>query len=505
MLKKLFIPIIISAVVSPLISCNSDETDPMEYVESSSVLISGFSLSEDKKVLDSLQNVFFSIDLEKGLIYNADSLPYGTKVTKLVPKITAPTTASEVNLKYYDTKSMRDSTVNYLENSTDSIDFSNGPAVLTIKSQSGLVSKEYKISVNVHKVKADSLAWYSLQKAPLPTTFTTIESQCTAVLGGKFFCLSTDGKSYSLSITSDPIDPQWNSISLDLSFTPMVESLRASTDALYILSSDGDLYTSTDGVKWISTGEKWVNIYGNYYEQIIGSQISTNGYEIVCYPDERKWQMPKEFPLTGTSLTACYSLDMAYAPQLVMLGGRTPEGELISGAWSFDGDSWAEVSTMKLPEGLEYVTMVPYSLVETPNTTWSPTDFPVLLAMGGKNAAGKINETVYYSRDWGMTWREAPELIQFPENFPITYGASAFRHSSDMSVGSRSLYWSEISVRPLPANAAFMMPESRSDVTLIDQWQCPSIYLFGGRDASGKTLDQMWRGVIYYFTFRPIQ
>lgn len=491
--------------MGPLVSCNSDDPDPMEYVESSSVLVSGFSLSDDKKVLDSLQNVFFSIDLEKGLIFNADSLPFGTKVTKLVPKISTPSTASEVKLKYYDTKAMRDSTVNYLENSTDSIDFSNGPATLTVKSQSGLVTKEYKISVNVHKVKADSLAWYSMHEAPLPTTFSNLDAQCTALLGGKFFCLSTDGKTHSLSTSDNPADSQWNTTTLDLSFSPRVESLRASTDALYILSTDNELFTSTDGELWTSTGLKWVNIYGNYYEQIIGAKATKDGYEIVSYPEGGKWQMPEDFPLTGTSLTACYSSQMAYAPLLVMTGGRTAEGNLISGSWSFDGDSWAQVSSKKLPEGLEFVTMVPYSLVDVPNTTWSPTDYPVLLTFGGINAAGKINETVYYSRDWGMTWREAPELIQFPEEFPITYAATAFQYSTKMTVGSRGRNWSEIPIRPLPSNAVFTIPGSRSGVTIINEWDCPSIYLFGGRDASGKTLDQMWRGVIYYFTFRPVQ
>lgn len=498
MLRKIYIPILISSVVGPLVGCNSDDPDPMEYVESSSVIISGFSLSEDKKVLDSLQNVFFSIDLENGMIFNADSLPYGTVLTKLVPKISAPSSASEVNLKYYDTKAMRDSTVNYLENSTDSIDFSRSPVILTVKSQSGLVTKEYKIHVNVHKVKVDSLAWYSLQQAPLPASFTQLESQCTAMLGEKLFCLSSDGVSYSLSVTSDPLDPNWDTVNVDMSFAANVESFRATADALYILSKEGDLYSSTDGSDWIQTGARWVNIYGNYDDQIIGALRNGDHYEIASYPSGKTWIMPSGFPLTGTSLTACYSSDMAYSPQMVMLGGRTADGGLCSGSWSFDGNTWADVSSKRLPHGLEYVTLVPYSLVEVPSTTWSPTDFPVLLAIGGKNADGAINRTVYYSRDWGITWKVAPELVQLPEQFPHTYGATAFQVSSTMHVSSRDTYWTEI---PLRINSM----ASRSDITLIDQWQCPSIYIFGGRDYDGKTLNQMWRGVIYYFTFRPIQ
>lgn len=486
--------------MGPMVGCNSDDPDPMEYVESSSVIISGFSLSEDKKVLDSLQNVFFSIDLENGRIFNADSLPYGTQLTKIVPKISAPSTASEVSLKYYDTKTMRDSTVNYLENSTDTIDFSRSPVLLTVKSQSGLVTKEYQISVNVHKVKADSLAWYSMRHAPLPTSFTQLESQCTAMLGQRFFCLSSDGKSCSLSVTSDPLDPHWDTISIDLPFSPDVESLRATTDALFILSDEGYLYSSSDGSEWNSTGVKWVNIYGNYDDQIIGAKFDDDHYEIASYPSGKTWDMPFGFPLSGTSLTACYSSDLAYSPQMVMVGGRTVEGGLCSSSWCFDGDTWANVSSRQLPEGLEYVTLVPYSLVDVPSTTWSPTDFPVLLALGGKNEEGTINRTVYYSRDWGMTWSIAPDLVQLPGQFPFTYGARAFQFSSTMKVDSRDFGWTEIPLREHASDSW-----SRSDIKLIDEWQCPSIYIFGGRDATGKTLNQMWRGVIYYFTFRPVQ
>ncbi|MDE6243060.1 MAG: hypothetical protein K2M14_03515, partial [Muribaculaceae bacterium] len=36
------------------------------------------------------------------------------------------------------------------------------------------------------------------------------------------------------------------------------------------------------------------------------------------------------------------------------------------------------------------------------------------------------------------------------------------------------------------------------------KWECPYIYLFGGRDADGKLYDTVWRGVINRLTFSPI-
>ena len=39
----------------------------------------------------------------------------------------------------------------------------------------------------------------------------------------------------------------------------------------------------------------------------------------------------------------------------------------------------------------------------------------------------------------------------------------------------------------------------------IDEWDCPYIYLFGGKDSSGQTYNTLFRGVIEWFRFRPLQ
>ncbi|MDE7409414.1 MAG: hypothetical protein K2N09_05265, partial [Muribaculaceae bacterium] len=60
----------------------------------SSVAVTKFSLKSKKGSNVKLDSVFFSIDLNRGVIFNADSLPVGTDVTKLVPVIGYVTSAS---------------------------------------------------------------------------------------------------------------------------------------------------------------------------------------------------------------------------------------------------------------------------------------------------------------------------------------------------------------------------------------------------------------------------
>lgn len=62
-------------------------TDDVEVIYGSTQ-VKGFNLKADAKVLSALDSVFFSIDLVNAQIFNADSLPYGTRVNKLVLQIT---------------------------------------------------------------------------------------------------------------------------------------------------------------------------------------------------------------------------------------------------------------------------------------------------------------------------------------------------------------------------------------------------------------------------------
>ena len=101
--------------------CNSEKED-IATVSYSSVAVEGFSLAADDSVLANLDSVFFTIDLNNALIFNADSLPVGTDVSKLVVKVNT-TSVGGVEL-IVPRPGMTDSVYNYLANQHDSIDFS---------------------------------------------------------------------------------------------------------------------------------------------------------------------------------------------------------------------------------------------------------------------------------------------------------------------------------------------------------------------------------------------
>lgn len=117
-LRKFAIALAVISAAAGFVACNSSSYDNEELILPSGTAVKSFSLAEDDSVMANLDSVFFTIDLVGGRIFNADSLPYGTKVTGLVPSITTLQTASNVELRV--TRSNGTDTVyNYLTNSTE--------------------------------------------------------------------------------------------------------------------------------------------------------------------------------------------------------------------------------------------------------------------------------------------------------------------------------------------------------------------------------------------------
>ena len=163
------IAVLLSSLAS-FTSCNKDKDNDDSYSYSSSTqttLVTGFALQADAKVLSNLDSVHFTVDFDRGLIYNADSLPKGTDISALKVTVDFLNTVSSAVFKITDATKQADTTINYTTSMTKSLDFT-GKTLLTVTSSDKSQVKDYEVKVLVHKVNPDSLVIPQSWRRDLP-------------------------------------------------------------------------------------------------------------------------------------------------------------------------------------------------------------------------------------------------------------------------------------------------------------------------------------------------
>ena len=503
-----FTTICLAALAAVLLfaRCNSD----MEYHSestSASVAVYSFGFQADDSVLANLDTVFFSIDLDRALIFNGDSLPYGTHVDKLVPKSTMLGGVSMATLTARDADG-KEVVHDYLESQDDTVNFTH-PVYLDVKSPDGLVSRRYTITVNVHTAVTDTLVWDRAALRTLPSNLGTVADQHTTNTADGIYCLSTDNRgSWCVAYTQHAFGDVWDYATPALPAGAKLNSFTGTADALYILDNAGVLYRSTDGGKtWLSTGQTWSNIYGGVDKTILGNVKTSTGWQYTQYPAGgcNGMAMESDMPVTGTSQLVDFMFSFSDEHQAVMVGGVTSNGSTTGAVWAYDGANWAKLNG-NFAKDLSGVTLLPYYAVRVSNT-WVATDYSLIMAMGGVDENDAVNDTVYVTTNYGMTWEKAPDMLQLPEYLPDFYGAQAFVEETTLTSRSASAWVDMPFAYRLPASAVFVpsvFPATRATKP-ITSWECPFIYLFGGYSKDGELHNSVWRAAITRFTFKPIQ
>lgn len=499
---------ILSACLALLIgtaaSCNkkSEESSDDTYMPASTAAVTAFKL---KSMPDSITNagipldsVFFSIDLNRGVIFNADSLPVGTNIDRLIANITYTSSASEVKLIQKGGK--REGEINYKDNPSDTIDFS-GSVTLSIKAEDAEFTRDYRIKVNVHKVNPDSLTWTRMAEKPLPSRLASPKQQKTVMFRATSFSLieENDG-SFTLATASDIIAGDWTRRPVALPFAPDVRSMHATPSHLGILDKSGVLFVSTDGLEWQNTGIVWTAILGCYDTSLLGIRNDGGRRLHTSWPDPAAFtEMPVDarFPIAGYSDFVQFSNKWTSLPIGFLAGGILADGSRTSGVWGFDGDHWAELSSDMIPP-LADAAVVPYFVYRKTSSSLIQTEFAVWMLIGGRLADGTANRKIYVSYDNGVNWYAASASMQLPDNFPSLSQLDALMVEWPKK-GSLEDNWKM-------AAAPKTLPLTRVAFEVEDwevYWDCPYIYVFGGIEDSGTLNDQVWRGVLNRLTFIP--
>lgn len=508
-IRKIYF-IVLSVLVYIGVSCNDDISGGSEVTLPANVMVRSFSLAKNDSVLSYLDSVYFTIDLEKAVIFNANPLPKGTDISALIANITFSDPSS---VKIYVDKGdvTKNDTIDYLAAPADSIDFT-GKVTMEVIAANTTSKRRYDIKVNVSDLVADSLQWGDMAYAQLPGTSGIVSEQKTVRFKGDIYCFTHSGAGYQLAKTNS-IPGGWNTGSINFAgFTPDIHSLQTTENALYLLSTSGELYTSLDGTTWNNTGASFYSLIAGWENRVLGIVKDGTSYKHDEYPRPTGYVSesidPTYFPVSGFSNPVSYTAEWMTSSQTIFVGGRLESGVLTNAVWGYDGNinengtGWAilnnvgsfENSVITPREGATFFPYYTFSINDkngnvTQNLTW--------FIIGGKDNNGYLKD-VYVSRQPGVDWNKAESLLTLPAGVEARAFASVL--VEDELVGGPSMTnWKKIE---LPAVRVGM--KMRSRIISSTNYTIPYIYVFGGESAANNQYNQIWRAVINRLTFEPI-
>lgn len=505
---------LLSVFLILFISCNNseDENEPL-YSSMSNTMVRSFYLSDDTaSIVDNLSSRFFTIDLTSGNIYNADSLPYGTDISRLITNMEFVSPSKvEIYVKGKD-DSGNDitTTINYLETPSDSIDFSGGrgSVTMTIVAADGTTQQDYVIDVRVHQVKADSLIWESLSGTELPVA--NAVAQKTVMKDDLVYCFTLDGNGgYALSKTATPGQGNWQKAAFSGLAGFDVNSIIVSPEGFYALAGTSDskaLLTSSDGITWtpVPDGAVFYSLIGMYENTLLGIVKDGGVYKHGFYPQQDELTaVPADFPVSGFSNTVSYKSDWGTS-QIAFVGGRLSDGHTFSNSvWGFDGENWASLNNINGGAGgapltpREGAMFFSYYTYKYNSALDYYTELLTYFIIGGSDGTNVLND-LYTTTDLGGFWTKAEEgsSLALPDILTGRAFASVVVCEETINTRSGRLLWKTVENPLVPRGMRYTKALTTEPV--------PFIYMFGGVNNAGDLYDEVWRGVIRRLTFEPI-
>lgn len=426
-------------------SCLDSDND---YELSSDNTISAFAL-------DTIYGVTykFTIDQQQGLIYNVDSVPYSadTIINKILIKtftVGGYVTAGETAEK--------DTFFNY----TDSIDFSNtmvidgkdNRLVLRIRPEDGSDYKEYKIEVRRHLTDPDSLVWSGGEayiKSFSGGAVTSNHKTKTVALNEKILVFTSEADN-----TNPQLYKEWNGPTNLVPNNLIISSVITYRDKLYTTSSDGKVFSSSDGINWTAAttdGTEVSSLLTTFYGTENGNSIETAiagivKIESVLYfakgtfdADQKlSWATEKQpVPVSDSeqylfpteNITATKSTKTATGGQIAyLIGASTSDSEPALPWFSKDGLSWAPMPAQfdnnALPS-MKYPSIMYYG------------DKLYVFGDNLKNTADGFSS--FYTSLNGFAWQAVEKKFLFPVN--INENVFKGRTNYSMTIDSDNYIW----------------------------------------------------------------
>lgn len=420
-MKKNSIIALILALLAGFALTSCDTTSDIEYEVSRNCYVSGVTLGSLNRTMhttsstgaDSTYVVSVSgsnypmyIDQISNRIYNADSLPVGTDITKTV--FSSLSASGSVSIKTLTENK------DTLFATTDSTDFSS-PRIITAYSTDGTLKRDYIMEVRVHQEEADSCVWQRIAQSAQNAIAPFVESRALCV----------DNELYVFGRLNDGTTRLVQTSTAAPAFDHSVQIATTSGKALDVRSVQhfkGRFYALADGqvVQTATAGEAWAETAtATSFNALAGissdSLYAIGDGRVFASADGINWvagtvDTEDELPTANIASTLQPMLTDENYENLILVGQKDDQVSV----WKRNIDLTGEFAYpwMYLPQTEE---LGIYGCPQLSHNNLVAYDGATMLA--GVQADGTV-APFYTSRDNGRTW--IPEEMPRPEASGVT-------------------------------------------------------------------------------------
>ncbi|MDR1764143.1 MAG: DUF6242 domain-containing protein [Dysgonamonadaceae bacterium] len=431
-LKNGFYILCILLTVSLAAGCNffGDDEDYETFVYSDAELIS-WSLTSDS--LPALDSVVFSIDQEKGEIFNYDSMAFGTEVIyKAIVTYTSGSgsTGNVLNITPNDTTAVPDST---WVSSGDSLDVRR-PLRIRVYAYNGN-TKEYTVKLNIHQVDPDSMQYVKIENN---LDLGKFDETKTLHYKGKYLTFAKNAGKIELYSSTDM--QTWTQETLTgLPDDAIIEQIKGTEDSLFVCTEQRYLYsTGKDATEWTQVQALGYPVSEVY--SVLGylkpSTTQKGGLAIhqvliptgegpspvyqfavindgkIEYSQSYSASDLEFFPVNGFSTI---NSEIFLTQRITIAGGTSIGGKILNEVWSTeDGLYWGRLTADKANvfPALDGCNILDYN-----NEIW-------VLNGQRQDESKTMNDSIWSSIDGGVTWGKRPDKCLPPSDFKLRKNAS---------------------------------------------------------------------------------
>ena len=278
-----------------------------------------------------LAKAVFTIEerIDTGLVWNKDSMLYGTNLHRVVPRFTFASTPDVAYLTMHDTI--------HVLSGYDTLDFTKTPIYLTIRSADKKNTKVYEIRATVHSEDPDLYTWEQLNSS----IYGSDDSEQRVVeKGSDFLMLTSNGITMRAYRSAD--GTTWSSPGTmsGLPAGTKVRQIVSDGNKLYY-GQDSIVYTSTDAVNWTGTKvDHRIEAMLMHWNGLVWALVTVGGKEYeLAHTDGTSLTLSglkpgSNFPVSDFA-TVCF-LSSSLRERAMIIGGFAENGQALDTRWNIE-------------------------------------------------------------------------------------------------------------------------------------------------------------------------